>query len=118
MTKDLKTQLDTDIVRFLENIETQSHLDRIQTLKLLFDKYLHLNSCDFLMDYHDLINIINGAKNKFSNESIPIHLGAKKRLVSQNELTHLFLIESAVSHFNMNGCLKKTPKFDKREDKF
>ncbi len=118
MTKDLKDQLDVDIMRFLENIESQSHSDRIQTLRNLFDKYLHLNSCDLMMDYHDLITIINGAKNKFSSDSVPIRLGEKKKLVTQTELPNLFVIESTISHLNRNGCLKKLPRFDKREDKF
>lgn len=113
----LKEQLDVDILRFLENIENQSQNSKIQTLRDLFDKYLHLNSCDFIMDAHDLNCIISDAKNKFSTAKMPIHLGQNKRLVRQSELPNLCVIEATIGHLSKKDCLKKIPKFDKREDK-
>lgn len=114
--KNLKEQLDVDIRRFIENIENQSQNDKVQTLRDLFDKYLHLNTSDYMMDSYDLNTIISNAKNKFANDTFPIYLGSKKRLVSQHDLPNLCVIEATVGHLKKNGCLKKMPKFDKRED--
>jgi hypothetical protein len=115
---DLEKQLDIDILRFLENIEKQNSSDRIKTLKNLFEKYLHLHSSDFMMNNVDLMTIIDNAKNNFSNQKMPVHLGEKKKLVNPTDLPGLCIIESTITHLNKNDCLKKVPKFDKRDDKF
>lgn len=113
----IKEQLDVDIKRFFEQIEKQHQNDKFQTLRNLFDKYLHLNTSDYMMDYHDLNSIISNAKGKFANNKFPVHLGAKKRLVPQGELSNLCVVEAVIEHLNKNDCLKKIPKFDYREDK-
>ena len=118
MTKNIKEQVDTDIRRFMDNIENQNHSDRIETLKNMFDKYLHLNTCDYLMDYYDLNIIIGSAKGKYSRDTMPVYLGEKKRKVGQHELGNMAIVEATITHLNRNGCLKKIPKFDKREDTF
>lgn len=113
----LKEQLDTDILRFLENIETQNYSDKIQTLKNLFDKYIHLSHAELLLDNHDLATIISNAKNIFANQTMPIHIGPNKRLVNPADLPNLCVIEATISLLNKKDCLKKVAKFDKREDK-
>ena len=115
---DLKNQLDVDIKRFLENIESQGQNARVESLRNLFKLHLHLNTCDLMLDKFDLQTIIGSAKTKFANEQIPIFLGTSKVKVDQNELPNLFVIEATISHLNKKDCLKKIPKFDKREDKF
>jgi hypothetical protein len=114
---DLKDQIDVDIRRFLDNIESQSSLDKLTTLRQLFDKHLHLHTCDFLMGPHDLRNIISNAKSLFSTERVPIYLGDKKAKVNQNELPNLFMIEATIRYLAKNDCLKKIPRFDKQEDR-
>lgn len=113
----LKEQLEVDILRFLENIEAQSASDKIQTLRHLFDKYLHLSQADFLLDAHDLTVIINDAKNRFATQSMPMHLGTTRRPVGPMDLPNLCVIEATIGHLNKKDCLKKMAKFDKREDK-
>lgn len=113
----LEDQLEVDIKRFLENIEKQGVNSRVESLRHLFQKYLHLNTCEYMMDKHDLQTIIGSAKQLFANETVPIHLGEKKRIVEQSELANLFVIEATVLHLNKNNCLKKIPKFDKKENK-
>ena len=113
----LKEQLDTDILRFLENIESQNFSDKIQTLRHLFDKYLHLSQAELLLDAHDLSVIINDAKNIFASQTMPIHVGPNKRLISPVDLPNLCVVEATVSLLNKKDCLKKVAKFDKREDK-
>lgn len=113
----LKEQMEVDILRFLENIESQSQNSKLETLRNLFDKYIHLSTCDLMMDTHDLNSIINDAKSRFSNNKMPIHLGKNKRIVTQTELPNLCIIEATIGHLSKKDCLKKSPKFDKREDK-
>ena len=115
---DLKQQVDVDIRRFFEQIEKQNHSDQIKTLRNLLDKYIHLSSAEYLMDYHDLNSIIGGAKTAFANKTFPVFLGDKKRKVGQSEQSNLCIVESVIGHLNKNDCLKKLPKFDYREDKF
>lgn len=112
----LKEQLDIDILRFLENIESQNVSDRIQTLRHMFDKYIHLSKAEHMMDAHDLSMIINDAKNIFATQTMPIYLGSTKRLVNAVDLPNLCLTEAVIAHLNKKDCLKKMVKFDKRED--
>ena len=113
----LKEQLEVDILRFLENIETQTASDKIQTLRHLLDKYIHLSQAELLLDAHDLTVIINDAKNIFATQAMPVHLGATRRPVGPADLPNLCVIEATVKHLNKKDCLKKIAKFDKREDK-
>jgi len=113
----MKEQLEVDILRFFENIENQTQNDRLKTLRNLFDKYLHLNTTDYTMNDSDLFKIVSSAKQKMSNEKVPVYLGDKKKLVNQHDLPNLFVIEATVAHLSKKACLKKLAKFDKREDK-
>lgn len=116
-SKDLEQQLNSDIIRFLENIRNQTENDKVKTLRQLFDKYIHLNKAEYLMDNHDLNAIIGSAKHNFSNNNMKIFLGERKVPVTQGNLPNLCVIEATIGHLNKIGCLKKLPKFDKREDK-
>lgn len=116
-SKDLEQQLNSDIMRFLENIKNQTENDKIKTLRQLFDKYIHLNKAEYLMDNYDLNAIIGSAQQKFSNDNMKIFLGERKVPVSQGNLSNLCVIEATIGHLNKIGCLKKLAKFDKREDK-
>jgi len=113
----LKQQLDVDILRFLENIENQNFSDKIQTLRHLFDKYIHLSQAELLLDAHDLGVIVNDAKTIFASQTAPVHIGPNKRLVSPADLPNLCVVEATISRLNKKDCLKKLPRFDKREDK-
>jgi hypothetical protein len=117
-SEDLKKQLDTDILRFLENIRNQTENDQIQTLRHLFDKYIHLNTADYVMDSYDLQRIVSSAKQNFSTNNMKIFLGERKVPVTSGDLPNLCVIEATVDHLSRIGCLKRLPKFDKREDRF
>ena len=112
MNKKQERDLEADIKKFFEQIETQNTNDRIVTLKKLFDKYIHLNTCNRKMDYTDYHNIVNGAKTKFSSTSFPVVLGDKKREIKPQEQANFCLVESTIDYLNGIGCLKKIPKFD------
>ena len=114
---DLKDQLNVDILRFFEQIENQNSNDKIQTLRNLLDKYIHLSTADYLMDSHDLNMIISNAKTLFSQKTFPVFLGDKKSKVMEAEQANLCVIESVVSHLNKKECLKKIPKFKYKQDK-
>ena len=105
MSSSIKEQVEVDILRFFEQIETQ-------------DKYIHLSTSDHLMDYYDLNSIISSAKNKFANEKITRHLksGIMNRKVSPDEVANLLVIEATIGHLNKIECLKKLPRFDYKDD--
>ena len=117
-SQELKEQLNSDIIRFLENIKNQTKNDQIKTLKQMFDKHIHLNNSDYLMDSYDLNRIIGSAKTKFVNDNLKIYLGERKVKVPPGDVANLLVIEATIGHLNKIGCLKKLPKFDKREDQF
>lgn len=114
----IKEQLELDIKRFFQQIESQNNNDKVETLRILFDKYIHLSQADFIMEYHDLRNIIECSKGKFASKTFPAYIGDKKTRVMESEQVSLCLIESVVSHLNKNDCLKKIPKFNYKENKF
>jgi hypothetical protein len=113
----VKEEVEVDIKRFFEQIENQSSSDKLQTLRNLLDKHIHLTTSDYMMDYHDLNAIVSHAKGSFVNKTFPVFLGDKKRKVGQNEQANLCVIEATISHLNKNDCLKRLPKFKYKEDK-
>lgn len=118
MSKDeLKYRMEKDMRQFLEDIDSQCFKDQLESLSNLMNKYVHLNTCDYIMDHFDLRSIIGSAKTKFSIDSMPIFLGQKRKKVTQEELPHMMMVEATIRWLNKNNCLKKIPKFDKREGK-
>lgn len=115
--QDIEEQLNSDILKFFRNIEKQTRGDQIQTLRNMLNKYLHITQTDYVMDEKDFNKIISSAKNNFSQNNLKIYLGERKVPVIQGDLPNLCVIESTIGHLNHIGCLKKLPKFDKREDK-
>ena len=114
---DIKDELEADIKRFLEQIEGQAENDKVQTLRNLFSKYLHLNSCDFVMGHADFQLILNGAQKFYVDKSMPIFLGDKRQKVTSNEQANYCVILSSILYFNKNNCFNKIPVFDEQEDK-
>lgn len=114
----ISRELEVDIKRFFEEMENQCHNDRVKSLRLLFEKHLHLNTSSYMMDKHDLFTIISSAKNLFANKTMPIHLGDKKRLVPKGDIANLCVVEATVSLLNNKKCFNKLPKFDYKEDKY
>lgn len=114
----ISNELEVDIKRFFEELDNQNYNDRVTSLKLLFEKHLHLHSSDYMMDKHDLFSIISTAKGLYSSKAFPIYLGDKCRKVNKEDYGNLCVIEATVSHLNNKKCLKKIAKFDYKEDKF
>ena len=114
----LKEQFEVDMKRFFEQIERQGTNDRKETLRNLFDKYIHLSNSDILLDRHDLGVIISNAKDRFSSKTFPVYLGEKKKKVDADDQANLCVIESTIGFLNKNDCLKKLPKFNYKENKF
>lgn len=119
MSSSIKEQLETDIIRFFEQIESQNVNDQRQTLRNLLGKYIHLSTTNYMMDSYDLTSIISSAKSAFSNKQAKLFLksGSNIRQVCQDELSNLFVIEATINYLNKIECFKKLPKFDYKEDK-
>jgi hypothetical protein len=107
--------LDSDIIRFFKDIENQSDSDKIQTLRNLMDKYIHLSKADHMMDKVDFNNIIGLAKKGIVDIALPAKLGKSDIPVLETEIPNLCIIEATIGFLNKNGCLKKLPKFDYRK---
>lgn len=117
---DLKNKIDGDVDSFFNDIEKQSYSDKKKTLKLLLEKYTHLASSDYNMDYYDFIKIIDLAKGKFSNDNAKkmLKMGSHNKKIDQNNLRNLFIIESTIQYLNRIDCLNKMPRFDYAKDQY
>jgi hypothetical protein len=110
----LNDDVHRDVIETIECLESQCHSDRITTLRLLLEKYIHKNRATHLMEYRDLHSIIENSKGILANMSLPKSLGYGSLIkeVPQDNLVHLCLVESAIGHLNRIDCFKRVPKFD------
>ena len=108
--------LESDINQFFKQIENQNISDSKVTLRILLDKYIHLNKAEYLMDKYDLNSIISAAKSVYASKTFPAYLGNSKSRVMEEEQKNLCLVEATVTHLNKKDCLKRLPKFNYRED--
>lgn len=120
MSSNIKEQLEIDIFRFFEQIESQGTNDRKQTLRNLLDKYIHLTKADHLMDAYDFREIIGHATSAMANDNLTRFLpsGPRKVKVSEDDMRKIIIIEATIGHLNKNDCLKRMPKFNYQPDKF
>jgi len=114
----LKQELDVDIIKFLDHIEDQNMNDKVDTLRLLFDKYIHLSTAECLLDMHDLRSIITSSKGDMATRKMPNFLGRKLKVqLTTDEDISACIAEATISLLNKKDCLKKLPKFDYVENK-
>ena len=116
----INDSLEQEIKQLLEVIKTQTFEDQIQTVKNLVDKYSHLNKSSHLMNYYDLISIINTSKGKAGTETMPKFLdsGSTITKVTSEQQILSFVVEATIGHLNKLDCFKRLPKFDYKEDKW
>ena len=112
----LKDDMDADIVTFFDQTEKQTMNDKSKTLKLLLNKYIHLSTADHVLDYHDLMAIIDKAQTLYANKTIPSFIGKNRRKVMMDHERNLCMAEATIEILNNSECLKKLPKFDYREE--
>lgn len=108
-------KLNCDILNFFKEIENQSPSDRIISLRLLLDKYIHMTKCDFMMDRIDFNEIVSNAKKIMAEKTMPVKIGKSDSPIFETEMVSLCIIESTIMSLNKRGCLKKIPKFEYKE---
>ena len=108
----LKESVESDIRKFLNDIEDQSLDDKIRTLRLLMDKYIHLTTADLLLEKYDFEMIKSGAITLYTEKKWPKKLGKYEDDIVGNEVPKVCLIESTITYLNSKDCLKKLPKFN------
>jgi len=114
----LKEEVEVDIKRFFEHMDSQNSIDREETLRNLLDKYVHLTTAEHILSPYDLAMIVGGANTLFKSKSMPTYIGPKLAKTCQSDEIHLCVIESTITVLNSHDCLKKLPKFDYRDNKF
>jgi hypothetical protein len=114
--KETQSEIDAEIRRLIEVLDNQNYNDQIESVRKLVEKYVHLTTTDHMMDGFDLKKIINNAKSIFAKENTKIYLGKKKTPISQSDMSNYCVIEATIRYLNTIGCLKKLPKFDKRDE--
>ncbi len=110
--------IEQDIISFFKVTESQNYEDQRKTLRLLLEKYTHLNKSEYLMDVHDLKNIVSSATSIFANKTMPMFLGSSRSKVMENDQKHVCLIEATIFHMGKIDCLKRLPKFNYKDDRF
>lgn len=111
----IKKSVEDDIYIALEQMERQGIEDKRITLTNLLNKYTHLDSCDYLLDFYDLGTIVSSAKGIMANKTFPCYIGKNKKRVFQEDIVSLCVAEATIKLINGKDCLKKTPKFDYRD---
>ena len=104
--------LEQDIRQSLKQMKGMLYEDKVKTLKLLMDKYIHLNNAVLLMTRFDFDQIKGGARNMFIDRSWPKQLEGDVGTIHHENATTMCLIESTIQHLNGAGCLKRSPKFN------
>lgn len=109
----INDQLDSDIRGFFEQIKGQTQEGQRGTLKNLLDKYIHLNTSEYILSHNDLHTIITNAKNIYSTIAMPITIGdSYQPRVDKQNVPNLCVIEATIGTLNQYNCLKRLPKFD------
>lgn len=103
-------QIEKDIREYLEKEPNLRREDRLQYLRVLFDKHFSLNKLDHVVNYSDFQSIISGAKSAINNLNVPLTVTRKR--IESYELANVAMIEAVVSYLNKNQLLKKQVKFD------
>jgi len=105
--------IEDEIKQMLQQIESQEDFDKIQTVKNLLDKYIHLSKSDFLIDFHDFNYIISHSKLMAGNDTFPIYLEPNGREINNNLIPAYCIINSTIGFLNSKECLRKLPRFKK-----
>ncbi|HLD91643.1 MAG TPA: hypothetical protein VI911_11650 [Patescibacteria group bacterium] len=110
-----------DVLETLKVMENQGHSDKVQTLTLLLEKYVHKNKATHLMNNKDLTTIVDDAKTLMAHETFPKFLQTSGRLktqLDQEKQIQLCIVEATIGHLNRLECFKRLPKFDFKDNKF
>lgn len=103
-------EVERDLREYLEKEKNLHRQDKLEYLRLLFDRHFQMKKLDHLITKNDLFGIISGAKSEYNNISLPLHISGRK--VDTSELTAIAMIEAVVSYLNKNHLLKRLPKLD------
>lgn len=114
----LKDAIEVDILEFFDDIDVLGSNNRKEMLRTLLTKYARLSTEEILLDNSDLQIIVDNAKINMSHKVMPIFLGQLKKRVAESDQANLCVIESAIMYLNSKDCLKRSPKFDYRNNKF
>ena len=107
----LESDLDRDIRQFFQQTNEMRDEDKISSLKLLLDKYIHISRSDYLMDKYDFETIKQNAQNLLKEYKLPKQFQNSFGLISGNEAVALSIIEGTVQFLISRDCLKRSPKF-------
>jgi hypothetical protein len=108
----IEEEIEYDIRRSLEQIQDQLLEGKIKTLKLLINKYCHLNVADAVLQKNDLQTIKEHARKFFTTESFPKYVGDCGDKIEGSDIQALAIVEGTISHLTSKQCFKRNPKFD------
>lgn len=111
----IKDDLDAEILAFFEQSANQTPEGKCKLLKLLIEKYVHLNTTECLLDKDDFERIKDHAHKFYINSSFPKRVGSKRREISSYEANVLSIIEGTISVLTGKDCFKKLAKFDYKD---
>ena len=108
-----KEQIERDLIEYLDREPNLSRNDRIVYLRAVLTKHLEINQLEHVINNHDLMVIIGGAKNIQANVKVPLNITNKR--VLGNDIVHVSILESFIGYLNRMNLLKKLTKFDYTE---
>jgi hypothetical protein len=102
--------VEQDLREYLEKEKNLHKQDKLEYLRIMFNKHLSLNKLNHMVTKNDLFGIQSEAKKEYSQLTLPMFVTG--RSVDSSELPSIAMIEAVVSYLNKNHLLKRLPKID------
>ena len=115
MSNNISEELDREIKAFLEKSDNMNSQDKLDALRNLFVKHMQLEESCYIMDNHNLFNIVSGAKNVFAND-LPTTVSIQGKKVQYEEKRIISVISATIGELRRIKTLRKVVKF-KFDDK-
>lgn len=105
-------QIEQELRGYLETDKQLRQDDKLRALMGIFNKHFGLDKIDHVINAKDISNIVDAAKVRCAQASLPLRISNKE--MDQSFLPHVSVIEAFVSYANKNKLLKKLVNFDYR----
>jgi hypothetical protein len=101
--------INRDINDFLESQEGLDNNSKRDLLKNIISKHIILTEGPLVLDYYDIISIIDRASKIYTEMSMPVKISDKS--LSGSQASNYAIIESTIELLNNKGAIKRLPKF-------
>lgn len=103
-------QIEKDLREYLAQEPNLRNADKLRYLQAIFEKYLEISKLEHVVNKGDLYEITSMAKNRFSNQKLPMFI--TRKAVEPEEFRNIAVMEAFINYLNGRHLLKRLIKFD------